>query len=98
MILLPPAEPVAMTSSPVSMFSTMDEQMELWGRLPGRIKLIGLAWTSQHAQRLGLAGGVELTAKPNELTCPGELKSSISLLRMMPSSVTASQHLISGWV
>jgi hypothetical protein len=41
-----------------------------WGRLPGAIKLIGLA------------------VKPNAFVWPGELKSSISLLRMIPFSVT----------
>jgi hypothetical protein len=53
MILLPPAEPVAMTSSPVSMFSTIEEQMDDCGRLPGRIKLMGLAYTSALIKGIG---------------------------------------------
>lgn len=41
MILLPPAEPVAMVTSPVLRFSAMLLAMEDWGRFPGRMKLMG---------------------------------------------------------
>jgi len=43
MIRDPPAAPVAMMSWPVSKSSTMEEEMEDWGRFPGRIKLMGEA-------------------------------------------------------
>lgn len=41
MILLPPAEPVAMVISPVSMSSAMQLAMEDCGRFPGAMKLEG---------------------------------------------------------
>jgi hypothetical protein len=41
MMRLPPAEPVAMVTSPVSRSSAMLLEMDDCGRLPGRIKLAG---------------------------------------------------------
>lgn len=92
MILDPPADPVAMTNSPVSAFSTMELQMEDWGRLPPWMKLIGEAAYLSVSKSTNLADTSSQSGrnspKPKALTCPGEEKSSISLFKIMPSSVT----------
>ena len=45
----PPAEPVAMSRSPVSMSSAMEEAMEDVGRLPGLMKFVSEWMTAGQA-------------------------------------------------
>ena len=41
MILEPPADPVAVTNSPVTRSSAMEEDIDDWGRFPGKMKFAG---------------------------------------------------------